>query len=233
MKKKARIVICRNGPYLVSGGLPLRKEISQVGKEKEPERWVKGEQYPSQESYALCRCGQSKNKPFCDCTHARVGFDGTETASRRDYSEQAQLLEGPGVDLEDAPSLCARARFCHPEGGAWNLVRDSGNPHSREVAIREACNCPSGRLVAHDKETGKPIEPNHTPSISLTEDPQAGASGPIWVKGGVPIESEGGRPYETRNRATLCRCGKSGNKPFCDGSHVEARFNDGDESLSR
>ncbi|MHB8164175.1 MAG: CDGSH iron-sulfur domain-containing protein [Methanoregula sp.] len=30
-----------------------------------------------------------------------------------------------------------------------------------------------------------------------------------------------GKPYTVRNRVTLCRCGKSGNKPFCDGSHVE------------
>jgi CDGSH-type Zn-finger protein len=48
--------------------------------------------------------------------------------------------------------------------------------------------------------------------------------GPIWVKGGVPIESAKGFEYETRNRVTLCRCGLSENKPMCDGSHIKQRF---------
>jgi len=231
--KERKIVVSKNGPYLVSGSLPLGKEISELGKEGEPERWVKGKQYPAQESYALCRCGQSKNKPFCDGTHGSVNFDGTETASRKLYSEQAKTLEGPGIDLKDAQSLCATARFCHPKGSVWNLVLESGDPASKKSAIQEACNCPSGRLVAHDKKTGEPIESKYEPSISLVEDPQVKSSGPIWVKGGVAIESESGRCYETRNRVTLCRCGRSGNKPFCDGSHIKMRFNDGDESLRK
>jgi len=231
--KKGKIVVSKNGPYLVSGSLPLGKEISEVGKEGEPEQWVKSKQYPDQENYALCRCGRSANKPFCDGTHARVGFDGTETASRKLYAEQAQKIEGPGIYLEDAESLCAAGRFCHPEGGTWNLALESADPGKRELAIQQACNCPSGRLVAHDKKTGKPIEPNCAPSISLVEDPQAKSSGPIWVKGGVEIEPEDGKVYETRNRVTLCRCGRSNNKPFCDGSHIRFRFNDGDESLNK
>jgi CDGSH-type Zn-finger protein len=229
--KRGKVVVSRNGPYLVSGGLPLGKEISEVGDEGEPERWVKGEQYPVQESYSLCRCGQSGNKPFCDGIHASVGFDGTEKAGRRSYAEQSEKTEGPGIDLGDAESLCASARFCLPGGGAWELTLKSDDPGKRRTAIQQACNCPSGRLVAYDKKTGDPIEPRLAPSISLTEDPQAGSSGPLWVKGGVAIESEGGRAYEARNRVTLCRCGRSGNKPFCDGSHIKARFNDGDESL--
>ena len=231
--KKGKVVISKNGPYLVSGNLSLGKEISEVGKEGEPEKWVKGKQYPARENYALCRCGQSKNKPFCDGTHASVGFDGTETASRKTYAEQAEKIEGPGVDLKDAESLCAAGRFCHPKGGTWNLTLESGDPGKSKSAIQQACNCPSGRLVAYDKKTGEPIESKCAPSISLLEDPQAKSSGPIWVKGGVAIESEGGKSYETRNRVTLCRCGRSSNKPFCDGSHIKIRFSDGDESLNK
>jgi CDGSH-type Zn-finger protein len=168
-----KIVVSRNGPYLVSGSLPLGKEISQVGEEGEPEQWVKGKQYPAQEEYALCRCGQSKNKPFCDGTHASVGFDGTETASRRSHAEQAESIRGPGIDLQDAQSLCAGARFCHPKGGTWNLTAESGDPGKKKAAIQQACNCPSGRLVARDKRTGRPIESPCGPSITLLEDPQA------------------------------------------------------------
>ena len=77
----------------------------------------------------------------------------------------------------------------------------------------------------HDKN-GKDIEPNFKPSIVLVEDPSAHCSGPIWVRGRVPIESADGKEYEIRNRVTLCRCGKSVNKPFCDGTHVKIGFNE-------
>jgi CDGSH-type Zn-finger protein len=87
--------------------------------------------------------------------------------------------------------------------------------------------------VVWDKKTGKPIEPNFKPSISLLEDTGKRVSGPIWVKDGIPVESSDGKEYEIRNRVTLCRCGKSRNKPFCDGSHIEAGFNDGDKSLKK
>jgi hypothetical protein len=45
--------------------------------------------------------------------------------------------------------------------------------------------------------------------------------GLLWVRGGIPVVSADGKPYTVRNRLTLCRCGKSRNKPFCDGSHVQ------------
>jgi CDGSH-type Zn-finger protein len=229
--RKGRIVVSTNGPYLVSGSLPLREEISVVGEDGEPEKWVKGRKYPLRADYTLCRCGHSKTKPFCDRTHARVRFDGTEKASRKPYAGLSERIEGPELILRDAETLCSSARFCLAKGGTWRLTLRSRDPVKRKLAIEQACNCPSGRLVAYDKETGEPIEPEFTPSISLTEDPQAGTSGPIWVKGGIPIESADGPVYEVRNRVTLCRCGKSKNKPFCDGSHIKAEFNDGDESL--
>ena len=229
--KKGKVVVSKNGPYLVSGGLPLRTEISVVGQEEEPEKWVKGKSYPVRADYSLCRCGQSGNKPFCDGTHGRVHFDGTETASRMSFDEQAETTRGPAIDLKDAESFCSSARFCHPRGGTWELTLKSDDPVKRKCAIQQTGNCPSGRLVACDKKTGEPIEPRYRPSLSLTEDPQAKASGPIWVKGGVRIESADGKVYEPRNRVTLCRCGRSRNKPFCDGSHIRARFSDGDKSL--
>ena len=231
--KRGKIVVSKDGPYLVSGGLPLGKEIAEVGEEGEPERWVKGRQYPAQEKYALCRCGQSKNQPYCDGAHTGAGFDGTEKASRKPYEEQAETIPGPALDLKDAEPLCSSARFCLPKGGTWRLTLRSRDPEKRRTAIEQAGNCPSGRLVACDKKTGEPVEPEFEPSLSLIEDPQAESSGPIWVKGGVTIESGDGKAYEKRNRVTLCRCGRSENKPFCDDTHVEVRFNDGDESLKK
>jgi CDGSH-type Zn-finger protein len=64
------------------------------------------------------------------------------------------------------------------------------------------------------------------PSIGVVEDPQIGVSGPLWVRGGIQVEAADGTPYEVRNRVTLCRCGASQNKPFCDGSHAAIGFTD-------
>ena len=228
-KNRRRIKVVKDGPYLVSGKIPLAKEIIVSDKRGTPIRWEKGEKYPDKETYALCRCGRSKNRPYCDGTHAKVGFDGTETASREKYLEQAETISGPDLILTDAEKLCAVARFCHRVEDTWNLTENSDDPESKEIAIAEACDCPSGRLVAWDKKTGKPIEPDFEPSISIIESPETNISGPIWVKSCVLIESSDGTEYDVRNRVTLCRCGKSKNKPFCDGTHIAIRFTDGAE----
>ena len=225
-----KVIISKNGPYIVSGGLPLAKEIIVADDAGTSLEYARGEKYPAQETYALCRCGHSSNKPFCDGTHATVGFDGTETASKKKYLAQAETITGPSLILTDAQDLCSAARFCHLAGGVWKRTQDS-DPESRDLAIQGAGNCPSGRLVVYDKKTGKAIEPELDPSISLLEDPYQGVSGPIFVKGGVPVESSDGTKLETRNRVTLCRCGQSNNKPYCDGSHIDYGFNDGDKSL--
>jgi CDGSH-type Zn-finger protein len=70
-------------------------------------------------------------------------------------------------------------------------------------------------------------EPALAPQIGLVEDPKARVSGPLWVQGGIPVTGADGTTYPVRNRVTLCRCGKSSNKPFCDGAHIEAGFDDG------
>jgi hypothetical protein len=116
------------------------------------------------------------------------------------------------------------ARFCNAHGGVWNQVKLSDDPEIRKVFLQEVWDCPAGRLVAWDKKTGKAIEPHLKPSIVLIEDPQKGCSGPIWVRGGIPIISADGTPYEIRKRVTLCRCGASKNKPFCDTRHLPNRF---------
>jgi CDGSH-type Zn-finger protein len=178
----------------------------------------------------LCRCGESKAKPYCDGTHAKIKFDGTETAPLSGFDERAQVTRGPELTLQDDRTLCAGLRFCHNQKGrVWDLTQDSGDPEGKKEAIAQTCKCLSGRLAISDKI--KKIEPEFAPTIGITEDPVACVSGPLAVKGGIPIESADGQVYEIRNRVTLCRCGKSRNKPFCDGSHVGAKFNDGDKSL--
>lgn len=215
-----RIKITRNGPYVVHGGVPLSRQIIVSDANGDPVSWREGEAYPVAAAYRLCRCGQSEKWPFCDGKHARVHFDGTETASQDPYLDQAEETEGPTLRLTDVRVLCANAGFCTPKGGTWDLTERSDDPAARHTAVAQACNCPSGRLVAWDK-AGPAIEPDLEPSIGVVENPLTGARGSFWVRGGVPIEAADGTVYEVRNRVTLCGCGKSDNKPFCDGCHAE------------
>jgi CDGSH-type Zn-finger protein len=223
----AQVQIAKNGPYLVSGSLPLLTETIGANQEGDSVKWIPGPAHPPQASYALCRCGQSAQKPFCDGTHARVAFDGTETASREPYLDQAKRIEGPTMSLTDADALCAFARFCDPKGRVWNLVKQTDGPAARQDFVQESCDCPSGRLVAWDNATGQAVEPKYDPSIALIEDPAKHCSGPVWLRGGVPVIGADGFKYERRNRVTLCRCGASQNKPFCDGQHAEVGFQAG------
>ncbi len=222
-----RIVVTKNGPYLVFGSIPLRIQKIVSNQEGMSWDWEEGKTFATGKEYRLCRCGQSRKLPFCDDSHLNVEFDGEETASRAPYSEQAEVLDGPTLVLSDEENLCAFARFCDPAGKIWNLVEQTNNPKARALVIREAMHCPSGRLVLHDKKNGKQIEEVLKPAIGIIEDTALGCSGPLWVQGGIPVESEDGKPYEVRNRVTLCRCGASDSKPFCNGSHASIKFNDG------
>jgi len=221
-----RITVTEDGPYLVSGGVPLVRVEIVTNAAGESVSWLETERLAAPERYTLCRCGRACTKPFCDGAHEEVGFDGTELAGKESYVEQAACIDGPGVKLRDARKLCAEARFCDRAGGIWNLIEGCEDPEVRALVLEEAALCPSGRYSACDPETDEPHEPAFEPSIGLVEDPQLGVSGPLWVRGGIPVFSATYEPYEVRNRVTLCRCGHSANKPFCDGSHVAAKFKD-------
>ena len=100
-------------------------------------------------SVALCRCGESKNKPLCDGSHEQAGF-----------SDPGAVEEGgPGSESE-----------------------------------------------------GGPLEIKRAPN------------GPLLLKGDLTIVTGSGRPAWRGTKAALCRCGKSQNKPFCDGAHKAAGF---------
>ena len=215
-----RIEVCKNGPYQVHGGIPLSVQRITLDEAGFSESWKEEKQYPVENPYILCRCNRSKNLPFCDGFHREISFIGTEHASREPYLLQAKEYAGPDLVLTDAEILCSIAKFCERAGGIWKLTQESGNREAREIAIREAGLCPSGRLVVWEKGTKTPIEPQFEPSLGLVEYPQEGISGPVWVRGGIPVISSDGFVYEIRNRVTLCRCGHSFNKPFCDNSHL-------------
>jgi CDGSH-type Zn-finger protein/uncharacterized Fe-S cluster protein YjdI len=98
----------------------------------------------------LCRCGASKNKPYCDGSHQKIGFNAT------------------------------------------------GEP-------------PSGKTDMLPLRDGV-----------LAIDPQA--NGPLRVRGNLEIISGTGRVVARVTSTSLCRCGGSANKPFCDGTHTKIGF---------
>jgi CDGSH-type Zn-finger protein len=224
---EGKIVVSKDGPFIVTGNIPLSIWSIVRGKDGISREWKEGRKFDSGEEYLLCRCGGSKEKPFCDDTHVKIKFKGKETASRLPFDDQARTFVGPTLILRDAEELCAMAGFCDAEGGIWKLTKKSDDPEAREQVIREANLCPAGRLIVQDRKTGKAIEHALPPSIGLVEDPGLGLSGPLWVRGGIRIESYDGKPYELRNQVTLCRCGASMNKPLCDRAHIDIEFKDG------
>ena len=218
-----KIKIIKDGPYRVSGSVPLSEKI--IVPQGKGYIFKEGRELPQSAEYSLCRCGHSKNPPFCDGTHAKIGFHGKETATKDRFEDRAEIMHGPGLDLLD-DHRCAFARFCHREqGNVWELTAHSGNETLKNEAILAANECPAGRLVAAEKD-GNQHEPEYEPSIDILQDPEEGVSAGIFVKGNIPIESSDGHIYEVRNRVALCRCGKSQNKPFCDATHISIDFSD-------
>lgn len=223
MDKARKIKVIKDGPYLVTGGIPLKEKI--ITPHGHGYVWQDGKDLPQADTYTLCRCGKSKNHPFCDNAHTAAGFRGQETVGRQPYEQRAGVLRGPDLDLLD-DNRCAFARFCHREQGeVWTLTKNSHNPELKAEAIEAAKDCPTGRLVAREK-SGEIHEHPFEPCIEVIQDPQKKCSGGLYVKGYIPIEAADGETYELRNRVTLCRCGYSRSKPFCDAMHIPAKFRD-------
>ncbi|MDF9867280.1 CDGSH-type Zn-finger protein [Bacilli bacterium PM5-3] len=218
----SKIKIIKDGPYLVSKDIPLyeRELVEQDG--LIVLKTIRKIDVDS--DYALCRCGKSSNHPFCDGSHTKCEFDGTETAGFSKYEDRAELLEGETINLLD-DNRCAFARFCHKENGdIWTLTENSNNPESKKQAVEAANQCPTGRLTIMTLD-GDLIEPELEPSISFIRDVPKHVDGGLFVTGNIPLESADNKLYETRNRYALCRCGASNDKPFCDAMHVSIKFN--------
>lgn len=213
----AQIKIQPNGPYVVTGGVPLRTKRPVMSEHGEPLTWRTGEVTDDGAAYALCRCGGSANKPYCDGTHADNGFDGTETATTNSYGQTRQSLGGEGLEIFDDRKICVHAGFCGNQvTNVWKMAEKTGDSRIRAQAMAMIERCPSGAL-SYAVE-GEDLEPGLPAEISVIPD------GPLWVSGAIATTRSDGASMEARNRVTLCRCGHSDNKPLCDGSHAEAGF---------
>ena len=206
-----------DGPYVVSGSVPLRVRRPVMSEHGEPLTWRSEEMSEPGPVYALCRCGESSRKPYCDGTHNEAGFDGSEAAPTDTFRQRCSDLGGVGIEVWDDRAICVHAGFCgNRVSNIWKMTPRTEDTVVRSQVMDMIERCPSGAL-AYDVD-GVRVEPTLPVEISVIPD------GPLWLTGGIPVVRADGEPFETRNRVTLCRCGHSASKPLCDGSHAEAGF---------
>jgi len=206
MSDRPTIRCSRNGPLLLKG----ETRLFEVRGEKAHE--VEG-------STALCRCGGSANKPFCDGTHARTGFQDEKDPDR--VPDRREDHRGKEITVHDNRGICAHAGYC--TDGAPDVFRLREEPFvdpdgaPRDEIVATIGRCPSGALsysidgVEHrdrDEETRILIAPN----------------GPYAIQGGVDLEGVEWGKGASREHYALCRCGMSRNKPFCSGAHWDVPF---------
>jgi CDGSH-type Zn-finger protein/ferredoxin len=197
----------QNGPYLVRNLQNLRNS--------------KGESIPTKPVIALCRCGGSAKKPFCDGTHSKLGFSSQKVAEGT--RDKRQNYVGKGVTIHDNRSICSHAGFCTDRLASVFRMKtepwiDPDGARIEEI-IEAVKRCPSGAL-SYSIDGVEHRDQDRDPMITVSKD------GPYLVTGGVELEDESRAEGASEEHYTLCRCGASKNKPFCDGAHWSVKFKD-------
>jgi CDGSH-type Zn-finger protein/truncated hemoglobin YjbI len=207
----ARIVVTQDGPYRVIGDVVIHD--------------ADGQRVHTSGNVCLCRCGGSRNKPFCDATHGLKGWVGTESGDHSAAADRRSSYQAAGgVTIYDDRSRCAHFGQCTDRLPA--VFRATQEPFvnadgaSPTEIAQVVSGCPSGALAYAVAPDAAPCEPTQGCAISPIVD------GPYRLVGEVDLVAADGRVYERRARQTLCRCGHSRNRPFCDGSHWYAGFRD-------
>ncbi len=175
----------------------------------------------SKPTVALCRCGESGNKPFCDGAHAKVGFSSAKLEGRT--QDRRQSYEGEGVTIHDNRGICAHAGACTDGLPAVFRVRQEPfiDPQGagRDEIVATVRKCPSGAL-SYSVDGVEHRDRGDAPAVFVAP------NGPYVVSGEVDLADTVRGEGALSEQMTLCRCGGSKNKPFCDGSHWEREFTD-------
>jgi CDGSH-type Zn-finger protein len=225
-----KIVIMPNGSYHVLGNIALVHKTQVVSEYGEPLTWQKDKEYqarniPGRDFYGLCRCGKSKNKPFCDGTHFHSPYDGTETADTGAMEKPVMVYPySTGIIVMKDPSICMNSGYCGMHDANMNqLVAGTDDTKIRALVMAMVERCPSGALTYRIEKQGPDIEPDLPVQIAATTEmtSEGPIEGPLWVTGNITVERADGQLFEPRNRVTLCNCGQSCQKPLCDGTHRE------------
>ena len=181
-----------------------------------------GQTYSHPSGVALCRCGESAGKPFCDGSHGAIHFN--ERKESDGHMDRRKSYQGQKIVIHDNRHICSHAGYCVNElpGVFDRCARPWVNPDGAEVAAIIAVieKCPSGAL-SYSIEGVEHRDLEREPTVIVTQD------GPYCLVGGVEVVGHEPRAQEvSQEHCTLCRCGSSRNKPFCDGNHAEIGFKD-------
>lgn len=210
---KPKIACLPNGPYYLLNETTATTVPNLFRSNGQPCATVRG--------VALCRCGGSKNKPFCDGTHGTNGFTDKRTAD--DSLNRRTSYAGKQITIHDNRAICAHAGFC--TDGLKDVFRMKQEPwiDPDGAAVNEIIDtikkCPSGALSYSIKDVEYTAE-ERAPMVTVTND------GPYAVTGGINLMGVQFGAGASTEHYTLCRCGASKNKPFCDGSHWSIGFKD-------
>ena len=169
---------------------------------------------------SLCRCGESKSKPFCDGSHSVNGIDGEKQPDRDPYNWKD--YRGKNITVHYNLGVCSHDGSCvRMLPGVFNIncrpwiIPDNGDAEKIVDTIKH---CPSGAL-SYTLNGKKHIDYyKGKPKIRIAR------KGPLEFYGGIILKDDQGSKPETYDHYTLCRCGHSKNKPFCDGKHLKHKF---------
>ena len=211
------IITAKNGPHLVTNVAAVRTPL--------------GERLTLAPQVALCRCGASATKPFCDGTHATSGF--TDDKDPKRVPDQRDTYPGEQVTIFDNRGICQHSGLCSDRlATAFRTKQEpfvAPSGARMDELVRAVRDCPSGALsLAFDQVEARDLVDWHgtrEQAIEITQD------GPYRVTGSLPLTDAAGADVpraggSSREHYALCRCGHSQNKPFCSGMHWYIDFRD-------
>lgn len=231
-KEKPKIMPLPNGPYYLLNDMKPKIVENLQNSKGEPLSTVSG--------VALCRCGASNNKPFCDGTHGTIGFSSENKGTENDGSgeEKSKVIKdkrkdyvGKKITVHDNRRICSHAAEC--VNNLPSVFRLNARPWidadgaNVEGVINTIGKCPSGALSYSIDGIEHRDQNDRDSMVTVSKD------GPYHITGG--IELIGGNANNniiqfgdgaSKEHYTLCRCGASNNKPFCDGMHKVINFKD-------
>jgi len=212
-QEKPKIACLSNGPYYLLND-PTPRVIPNIQSSTgEPRSTITG--------VALCRCGGSNNKPFCDGTHGKIGFADAKLTDG--VLNRRVSYTGKGITIHDNRGICAHAGHCTDNlASVFKLNEEpwiDPDGTSVEKVIDTIKRCPSGAL-SYTVNGVEHRDQDREPMVTVTKD------GPYAITGGIELTTQPLGEGASTEHYTLCRCGGSKNKPFCDGTHWHIGFKD-------
>jgi len=169
--------------------------------------------------YSLCRCGASANKPFCDGTHSRINFVGSRNGGVKAPQE---AYVGRDITILYDRHLCMGAGYCgelEAVFGTHDAPKYEPDAAPAEAIIATINKCPSGALSY--RQGGHAQPPLYGEAKVVVE-----RDGPLHCHGPIELidDQDSDQLLPAGDHFTLCRCGQSKKRPFCDGSHATVGF---------